>query len=79
MLYFVKLATKVGDNIMFDWETLDRTEKLAQKYKENWGKDVDLTALPTIMTQEDLAKVLERIVETGESVLVGFDKIRNKN
>ena len=64
--------------LMFNPKTLEKIEILERKYKENWGKDVALTALPSIITQEDLAEVLERIVETGESVLVGFEKIRNQ-
>lgn len=47
-----------------------------QKYQYNWGKEVDLNCVPAGMTQEKLLAVLERIVETGESILVGWNKVR---
>ena len=59
---------------MVDQKTLEKIEKLMQQYQYNWGKEVDLNCMPSGMTQEKLAIVLERIVETGESVLVGWDQ-----
>lgn len=60
---------------MMNQEALNQIKVLEQKYLENWGKKVDYTVLPVGLTQENLIKVLERIVETGESILVGFNKI----
>ena len=60
---------------MMNQEALNQIKVLEQKYLENWGKEVDYTVLPVGLTQENLIKVLERIVETGESILVGFNKI----
>ena len=60
---------------MTNQETLNKIRILEQKYLENWGKEVDYTVLPVGLTQENLVKVLERIVETDESILVGFNKI----
>lgn len=66
---------------MVNQEALEQIEELLQKYKYNWGKEVELNNTIPSMTQEQLVVVLERIVETGESVLVGWDKCfsqRNK-
>ncbi len=52
---------------------------LEQKYKETWGINVDYTIIPSGMTQEKLVDVLERIVDTGESIMVGFSNIKNKH
>ena len=39
------------------------------------GKDVDYTTLPKGITQEKLVDVLKIIVDTGESILVGYNKL----
>ena len=59
---------------MVDQKTLEKIEELSQKYKYNWGIEIDLNCMPSGITQEKLVVVLERIVETGESVLVGWNK-----
>ena len=64
---------------MVNTELMNRIKQLEQKYAENWGKSVDYTAMPLVITQELLAKILERIVDTGESILVGFEKIKNQH
>lgn len=64
---------------MICFETLERIEILQKIYEKNWGKQPDLLDRPAGMTQDDLAEVLERIVETGESLLVGWEKCRKGN
>lgn len=59
---------------MVDQEAMEKIERLLQKYQQNWGKEVDLNCVPAGMTQEKFAVVLERIVETGESVLTGWNQ-----
>lgn len=59
---------------MVDQGSLEKIEELLQKYKYNWGKEVDFNCVPPGMTQEKLVIVLERIVKTGESILAGWDK-----
>lgn len=59
---------------MIDEESVKKAEELMRKYERNWGKKVDSNCVPWGMTQEDLVVVMERIVETGKSVLVGFNK-----
>lgn len=57
-----------------DQEALEKIEELIQKYKYNWGKEPDLNCRPPGMTQEKFVVVLEYIVETGESVLAGWNQ-----
>ncbi len=64
---------------MLNKEALKKIRILEQKYKETWGINVDYTIIPSGMTQEKLVEVLERIVDTGESIIVGFSKIKNKH
>ncbi len=69
----------VGVIKMLNKEALEKIRILEQKYKETWGINVDYTIIPSGMTQEKLVEVLERIVDTGESIIVGFSKIKNKH
>ena len=64
---------------MINKEALEKIRILEQKYKETWGINVDYTIIPPGMAQEKLVEVLERIVDTGESIIVGFSKIKNKH
>ncbi len=64
---------------MINREVLEKIRILEQKYKETWGINVDYTIISSGMTQEKLVDVLERIVDTGESVIVGFSNIKNKH
>lgn len=64
---------------MINVEALEKVRILEQKYKETWGINVDYTIIPSEMTQEKLVDVLERIVETGESISAGFSNIKNKH
>lgn len=57
---------------MVNQDALKKIEKLLQTYEYNWGREPDLSYMPPGMSQEKLVVVLERIVETGESVLVGW-------
>ena len=59
---------------MIDQEVLKKVEELLEKYKYNWGREVDLNCMPSGISQEKFIVVLERIVETGESILVGWNK-----
>ena len=57
---------------MVNEEALEEIEKLSNIYEKTWGVPVDYTILPAGLTQEKLVVVLKRIVDTGESVLVGY-------
>ena len=56
-------------------DVLKQLDTLCALYKQRWGNDVDYTVLPKGITQEKLVDVLERIVNTGESILVGYNKL----
>ena len=61
---------------MINDEAIGKIKILENKYKENWGKSVDYTIIPQGITQEKMVEILERIVDTGESILVGFEKTK---
>ena len=63
---------------MINEEAMQRIEKLNKEYERRWGKPVDYLIKPVGLTQESLVIVLERIVDTGESILVGWNKIKKK-
>lgn len=60
---------------MINPEAQEKVNQLYQLYKQRWGKDLYGSIYPINMTQEKLVLVLERIVDTGESILVGYDKL----
>lgn len=60
---------------MINPEAQEKINQLYQLYKQRWGKDLYDSILPGNITQETLVLVLERIVDTGESILVGYDKL----
>jgi len=60
---------------MFHPDTLQQLNNLCDLYKNRWGKEVDYTTIPRTITQEKLLIILKRIVDTGESILVGYNKI----
>lgn len=59
---------------MLNQENTERIANLMKQYEHNWGKEVVLDYIIPGVTQEKLIIVLEYIVETGESVLVGWNK-----
>ncbi len=63
---------------MINEEAITQIQLLEQKYEHNWGRKVDYTVLPQGLSQEKLTVILERIVDTGESVLVGWNRVFNK-
>lgn len=60
---------------MFNPSTLEQLNKLCELYKHRWGKELDYTVLPRSISREKLLIILERIIDTGESILVGYNKI----
>ena len=61
---------------MVNEEALKKIEQLGLQYERNWGKKVDYSILPPHITQDTMVLILERIVETGESILVGWNQIK---
>lgn len=62
--------------VMIDDRITERIHKFEQLYELRWGKPVDFLALPKNISQENLCFVLEKIVNSGESILVGWSKYR---
>ena len=63
---------------MINTDATRRIEQLESEYEDKWGKKVDYIIIPQGITQEKLVAVLERIVDTGESILVGWNKTNNR-
>lgn len=61
---------------MIDELALHEIEKLQKIYEKKWGKSLDLSLLPRSVTQDRLCLILRRIVDTGESCLTGYEKIK---
>lgn len=57
---------------------LNRIRELRDLYEYNWGQKLQIPTYPPDIDQELMIKILERIVETGESLLVGYNKIREQ-
>lgn len=55
-------------------KAMQEIHKLSSLYEKNWGKEVDYVGMPISVDQENLLQVFRIIVETGDSVLVGFQK-----
>lgn len=60
---------------MIDENAMREIERLNKLYKERWQKEVDYTIMPPGMDQRKLVIILRRIVDTGESLLVGYHKV----
>lgn len=54
---------------------VNQLDTLCALYTKRWGKNVDYTVVPKGITQEMLVYVLERIADTGKSILVGYNKL----
>lgn len=61
---------------MVNEAALHEIEKLEKLYKARWHKAVDFSLLPRFVGQEHLCLILRRIVDTGESCLVGYEKTK---
>ena len=59
---------------MVNVKAMQEIHKLSSLFEKRWGKEVDYGGLPDSICQETLVQVLRLIVETGDSVLVGFQK-----
>ena len=58
-----------------DGEFLKTINKLLDIYKYRWGKELDMAISPPWLGGRELIVVLERIIDTGESILVGYNRI----
>ena len=60
--------------ILVNVKAMQEIHKLSSLYEKRWGKEVDYVGMPTRLCQETLLQVLRLIVDTGDSILVGFQK-----
>ncbi len=60
---------------MINTEVMKEITKLCAEYEKRWNKPVDFVGLPSAMNQERLLLAMRLIVDTGDSVLVGFKKV----
>lgn len=61
---------------MIDVDIMEEQIKLGKLYEIRWGKEIDFVGMPPVLTQHKLLLVMRFIVDTGDSVLVGYKKIK---
>lgn len=61
---------------MVNEEAMRKIKELMILYEYRWKKKPNFTIMPPYVTQEQLVKILERVVDTGESILVGWEKLK---
>ena len=57
-------------------KAMNEIRKLSRIYECRWGKEPDFSIIPPGCSQESMVTVLKRIVDTGESVLTGWNKVK---
>lgn len=57
---------------MYNPDVLERIAELAELYKQRWGNDVFDMTIPNTLSQEKSVRILEHIVDTGESIVGGM-------
>lgn len=62
---------------MIDTEIMQESIKLGELYESRWGKEVDFVGMPSSLGQHKLLLIMRLIVDTGDSILVGYQKIRD--
>ena len=61
---------------MINTKAMEEIYKLGAIYETTWGKPVDFIGLPCNLSQEQFVLALRMIVKTGDSVLVGLQKVK---
>lgn len=62
---------------MIDEEMLKEICELSDKYEYRWGKSVDHVGMPITIDQHRLVLALRIMVDTGDSILVAYQKVRD--
>ena len=62
---------------MVNIEILQELHRYSLLFEERWGREVDYVGMPSHISQERLLLILRYAVETGDSVLVSAQKVRD--
>lgn len=60
---------------MINVEVMKEIIELCSKYEKRWNKPVDFVGLPSTLYQERFLLIMRYIVNTGDSILVGYQKV----
>lgn len=60
---------------MINVEVMKEITELCAKYEKRWNKPVDFVGLPSTLYQERFLLIMRYIVDTGDSILVGYQKV----
>lgn len=61
-----------------DDSAVERVNKLCEKYKETYGKEIDYTIIPRGITLEKMEKCLELMINENLSLVVVYTKLYSK-
>lgn len=60
---------------MINIEVMKEITELCTKYEKRWNKPVDFVGLPYALYQERFLLIMRYILNTGDSILVGYQKV----
>lgn len=60
---------------MINEKAMRQIEELSTLYEQRWGKSPDFMIRPPKCSQEMLVQILALIVDTGDSILIGWEKL----
>ena len=60
---------------MINVEVMKEITELCTKYEKRWNKPVDFVGFPSTLYQERFLLIMRYIVDTGDSILVGYQKV----
>ena len=61
---------------MINTEVMKEITELCAKYEKRWNKPVDFAGVPSTLYQERFLLIMRYIVDTGDSILVGYQSVR---
>lgn len=59
-----------------DKKDIELIKMLEKDYENKWGKKVNYSIVPKGIIQEDMVPILRIMIETGDSLLVAFEKFK---
>lgn len=61
-----------------DKKDIELIKMFEKDYENKWGKKVNYSIIPKGIVQEDMVPVLRIMIETGDSLLVAFEKFKKR-